>query len=102
MRLALAASLSIVLAAAGCSDGGGAPTAEYHGDEKLPKGMTIKEAIEARQHNLKDLGGAFKMVNDQMAAQTPNMQEVSFAAQEVKNHATDIDSWFHEGTGPSS
>jgi cytochrome c556 len=100
MRLALAAIL--LLATAACGDGGGGVTTEYRGDEELPNGMTIKEAIEARQHNLKDLGGAFKTINDQLAQATPNMQEIGFAAQEVRNHATDIDAWFHDGTGPSA
>lgn len=102
MRLALAASVLLLTIAAGCSEGGSAPAAEYKGDEKLPNGMTMKEAIEARQHNLKDLGGAFKAINDQLATPSPNMQEITFAAQEVKNHSMDIDTWFQEGTGPSS
>jgi cytochrome c556 len=100
MRLTLAVTL--LLATAACGDGGGATTAGYRGDDKLPNGMTIKEAIEARQHNLKDLGGAFKTINDQLAQATPNMQEIGFAAQEVRNHSMDIDTWFHEGTGPSA
>jgi cytochrome c556 len=100
MRLALAATL--LLAGAACSDGGGTPAANYRGDEKLPNGMTIKEAIEARQHNLKDLGGAFKTINDQLAQSTPNMQEIGFAAHEVRNHSMDLDTWFHEGTGPAA
>ncbi len=105
MRLLPASHLlaaTLLLATAGCDEGGAASSAEYRGDEKLPNGMTIKEAIEARQHNLKDLGGAFKTINDQLAQSTPNMQEIVFAAQEVRNHSQDIDTWFHEGTGPSA
>jgi cytochrome c556 len=102
MRLSVcAAAFALALGLAACGESS-APAADYRGDEKLPNGMTIKEAIEARQHNLKDLGGAFKTINDQLALPEPNLQEIGFAAQEVKNHAADIDTWFHEGTGPSA
>ncbi len=105
MRLAALLAAICVSGAAlgGCGDGAPpAPAVEYKGDEKLPNGMSIKEAIEARQHNLKDLGGAFKTINDQLGVNEPNLQEISFAAQEVRNHSQDISSWFQAGTGPSS
>lgn len=105
MRLAALLAVFCLSGSALAACGDSSPTTPatvYKGDEKLPNGMTIKESIEARQHNLKDLGGAFKAINDQLKLGQPNMQEIGFSAQEVRNHSQDIGSWFQPGTGPSS
>ena len=83
--------------------GGEAPAeAAYHGDDPLPNGMTVKQQIEARQHNLKDLGGAFKAVNDQLKNDAPQLSEIKLAAEEIRSHSQEIANWFPAGTGPDS
>jgi cytochrome c556 len=84
----------------GCS--GETAGAAYHGDDPLPSGMTVKQQIEARQHDLKDMAGAFKTVNDQLKTGTPQLEQIRLAAQEIKGHAEEIANWFPSGTGPES
>src|SRR5262245_45387967 len=93
----LVGGLALTLAACG-----GETTAAYHGDDPLPNGMTVKQQIEARQHNLKDLGGAFKTVNDQLKTDAPQLTEIKLAAEEIRSHSQEIGNWFPAGTGPES
>jgi cytochrome c556 len=95
------AALAIAGVLAGCG-GKEAPEAVYHGDDPLPNGMTVKQQIEARQHNMKDLGGAFKAVNDQLKLPEPQLEAIRLAAQEIRNHAQEVANWFPAGTGPES
>ncbi|CAN0483505.1 unnamed protein product, partial [Phaeothamnion confervicola] len=82
--------------------GGESPAAANHGDDPLPNGMTVKQQIEARQKNLKDLGAAMKTVGDQMKSGAPSLEEIRPAVQVIKTHATEIGTWFPAGTGPES
>jgi cytochrome c556 len=66
------------------------------------EGVSPKQAIEARQSNLKDLGGAFKTVRDQLRISSPNIQEIKLAAQQIKDLVGDQDHWFPKGTGPEA
>jgi cytochrome c556 len=65
-------------------------------------GLTPEQAIAARQSNLKDLGGAFKTVRDQLRISSPNLSEIKLAAQQIKDLVADQDHWFPKGTGPES
>jgi cytochrome c556 len=61
------------------------------------------EVIEARQQNLKNLGGAFKTISDQLRSGSPDVAEIQGAtakAQEIAN--MDFVSWFPEGSGAES
>lgn len=100
-RIALGLVTSIVLLA-GCDGGESSEPTVYRGDEMLDTGMTIKQTVETRQHNFKDLGGAYKTINDQLATGDPVLQEIKYAADEVARHANDMTYWFPEGTGPDS
>lgn len=97
-----AAAFAACIALCGCGGEVAAPAAAYRGDDPLPNGMTVKEQIEARQHNLKDLGGAFKAVNDQLKTDAPQIEQIRLAAQEIASHAREIGNWFPAGTGPDS
>ena len=66
------------------------------------EGVSPKQAIEARQSNLKDLGGAFKTIRDQLRISSPNIQEIKLAAQQVMDLVADQDHWFPKGTGPEA
>ncbi len=100
-KLTITTILAAALALSACGQSGESAST-YKGDELLANGLTIKQMIESRQHNLKDLGGAFKTINDQLRQEQPLGQEIKFAAAEVQRHSQDIASWFPEGTGPDS
>lgn len=99
VRFTLSAAISVVLLSA-C--GGSEEAVVYHGDEMLSSGMTIAQTIDSRQRNLRDLGGAFKTINDQVRTGSPIMSEIQLAAAEVQDHSRNIGFWFPEGTGKSS
>ena len=63
--------------------------------------LTGQEAIDARQHNLKDLGGAFKAVRDQTRKTQPDLTQVEQAAEQIQQLAADMGHWFPRGSHPS-
>jgi cytochrome c556 len=63
--------------------------------------LTGQEAVDARQHNLKDLGGAFKAIRDQTRKSQPDMTQVQQAAEQVQQLAADMGHWFAKGSEPS-
>ncbi|MAK60201.1 MAG: cytochrome C [Ponticaulis sp.] len=101
-RILIGLGLSAALVLGGCGGGSDDAAVVYTGDEMLENGMTVKEMIEPRQHNLKDLGGAFKTVSDQIRSDEPNISEIQFATAEVKTHAENMKFWFPAETSPSS
>lgn len=68
----------------------------------LPNGMTVKEQIEARQGHLKKMGKAFKAINDQLKAGSPDLAQIQAAAALVPKEAEGMVDWFPEGTGPEA
>src|SRR5262245_13241813 len=102
MTLQLRLFATIALAAALSACGGETPAAANHGDDPLPNGMTVKQQIEARQKSLKDMGAAFKTVNDQLKSSAPALDQIRPAVQTIKTHAAEIGTWFPKGTGPES
>lgn len=64
--------------------------------------MSPEMVIKARQSNLKDLGGAFKTVRDQLKVSKPNLAEIKQAAQQISNLAQDQSHWFPQGSGPET
>ena len=93
------AALMFGLSLAAC---GGESKAANHGDDPLPNGMTVKQQIEARQKSLKEMGAAFKTVNDEVKLDAPALDKIRPAVQTIKTHAADIGTWFPAGTGPES
>lgn len=63
--------------------------------------QTGQQAVDARQHNLKDLGGAFKAVRDQIRKPQPDMTQVAQAARQIEQLAGDMQHWFPKGSEPS-
>ncbi|MDP2227031.1 MAG: cytochrome c [Moraxellaceae bacterium] len=61
-----------------------------------------ERAVAARQAGFKQMGGAFKAVNDAMRAGKLNRAEVAAAATRLETHATQLPSWFPRGSGPES
>jgi cytochrome c556 len=51
---------------------------------------------------MKDLGGSFKSVKDQLSSSSPNLALVRVAAQEVRSASVDLPTWFPAGSGPET
>jgi cytochrome c556 len=64
--------------------------------------MSPETIIKARQSNLKDMGGAFKTIRDQLRISKTNMNEVKLAAKQMSDLAQDQNHWFPKGTGPET
>jgi cytochrome c556 len=62
--------------------------------------QTAEETVKARQHNLKDLGGAFKAVRDQIRKPAPDMTQVQQATAQIDQLALEMKQWFPKGSGP--
>ena len=68
----------------------------------LGAGLTPEQIIKARQSNLKDLGGAFKTIRDQLRLSKPNIAEIKQAAQQINTLSQDQNHWFPKGSGPET
>ena len=62
----------------------------------------IVSAIKARQANFKEIGGAFKTVNDEIKSGAPDFASVRPAAREVAVRAAGQAKYFVKGSGPQS
>jgi cytochrome c556 len=60
------------------------------------------EAVKARQANYKQLGGAFKTINDELKSGSPNMPVIKAAAAKMQTLAAQVPSWFPAGSGPEA
>lgn len=96
------AVLAVIASLVLCACGGEAPDAANQGSKMLPNGMTVKQQIEARQKNLKELGAAMKTVSDQLKSSAPSLDAIRPAVQTIKSHAPDLANWFPEGSGPDT
>lgn len=63
---------------------------------------TPAEVIHARQAGYKQLGGAFKGLNDQLNASSPDKAQIAALARRVNELAPQIAGWFPKGTGPEA
>jgi len=62
----------------------------------------IVSAIKARQSNFKEIGGAFKTVNDEIKSGAPNFVLVRPAAHEIATRAASQAKYFVKGSGSES
>ncbi|MBW8785592.1 MAG: cytochrome c [Novosphingobium sp.] len=58
--------------------------------------------VRTRVSGLRELGAAFKAVNDGLRASEPQMIMIQMSAKQIKNAATQMPSWFPKGSGPES
>jgi len=94
---------SVLLLTVACRSGSEAEVvASADPDRLLTNGMTARQMVDARALHMKDLGGSFKSVRDQLKSSNPNTSLVRIAAQEVKFASDDLPTWFPEGTGPDT
>ena len=63
------------------------------------RAVPAAETIRMRQANYKQMGGAVKGINDQLAADAPAMPEIRRHAATLAGHARNVLTWFPHGTG---
>lgn len=61
-----------------------------------------EQAVTARQAGYKQIGAAFKAINDEMRQRSPDMGVVAQAARTLKQHADRVPGWFPKGSGPET
>lgn len=61
-----------------------------------------ERAVAARQAGFKQIGAAFKGVNDALRASRPDMAAVALAAGRLETHAAQLPTWFPRGSGAES
>lgn len=101
----MAAAVTLLLAACGgeeAADAPAAPADESRADAVLSNGMTVKQAIEARQQGFKNLGRTFKGLNDELKKGEPDAAVVTAAVATLNELSEDLPSWFPAGTGPDA
>lgn len=58
--------------------------------------------IEGRQAALRDIGGAFKGINDELKKSTPSLPLIRQYARQIDDLSKQQQRWFPAGTGPES
>ena len=60
------------------------------------------KAVAARQAKFKELGGAFKTINDQLKTDAPDKAAIAASAKKMQALAAAEASWFPRGSGPEA
>jgi cytochrome c556 len=60
------------------------------------------QAVKARQANFKQLGGAFKTINDQLKTDKPDLAIIKASAEKMQALAAQEATWFPAGSGPEA
>lgn len=61
-----------------------------------------EEIIQQRQENFEQLGGAFKVIRDEVRKRKSDMDAIVKAANTIHSHAQELPSWFPTGSGPEA
>jgi cytochrome c556 len=70
--------------------------------EVSPAEVSPAEVVRERQHGLKRLGAAFKVIRDELRRDSPDAAKIRAASADITQAASAIGSWFPRGTGPDS
>lgn len=62
----------------------------------------VTSAISARKANFKEIGGAFKTINDELKSGAPDMNAVRPAARDLATRSAQQVKFFPRGSGPES
>ena len=62
----------------------------------------VTNAIKARQASYKEIGGAFKSINDELKSGSPDMNSVRPLARDIATRAALLPKYFPKGSGPES
>jgi cytochrome c556 len=60
------------------------------------------DAVKARQQNFKQLGGAFKVIFDELKKPDPDKAAIAAAATKMNTLASQEQTWFPKGSGPEA
>ncbi|WP_425409703.1 c-type cytochrome [Hyphococcus sp.] len=89
-----------LLALAAC---GGESGSSGSGDQEsvvLPGGQTVGEVAEARHEAMENIGESFKIIRDQLKAETPDLAEIRAAAAFIEEKSGEVGDWFPPETSP--
>ncbi|MDD3799067.1 MAG: cytochrome c [Novosphingobium sp.] len=64
--------------------------------------LSIADAVSVRKANFKEIGGAFKTVNDELKTGAPDINTVGPAAKDIARRAALVKDHFPAGSGPES
>ncbi len=64
--------------------------------------MSPEEVIKARQANLRDMGGAFKGINDELKKSQPQLPLIRQFVEQIDDLARQQSFWFPAGSGPEA
>lgn len=62
----------------------------------------VTSAVKARQASYKEIGGAFKSINDELKSGAPDMNSVKPLARDIASRAALLPKYFPKGSGPES
>jgi cytochrome c556 len=62
----------------------------------------VTDAVKARQASLKEIGGAFKNINDELKSGSPDMNSVKPLARDIAARTALLPKYFPKGSGPES
>lgn len=86
----MAAAMAVMVAACG----------QQAGEEVAASDAAVPPAVAERQEGFKALGASFKLINDQLKTDAPDMAQIVPAAERMNVLASQIPTWFPAGTGP--
>ena len=62
----------------------------------------VTDTISQRQHNMKQFGGAFKAIGEELKKSDPSIPTIQANAAKMQALAPQVESWFPQGSGPES
>ncbi len=62
----------------------------------------VTDTIAQRQHNMKEMGGAFKAIGEELKKSDPSIPTIQANAARMQALAPNVESWFPQGSGPES
>lgn len=83
---------AVALLVAGCG--------QQAGEETVAADAPVPAAVAERQEGYKALGASFKIINDQLKTDAPDMAQIVPATERMNALASQIPTWFPAGTGP--
>ena len=88
---AAAAVIGACLAMASCGE-----------SEKPLSNNPTERAIQVRHRQFEEIGDAFKVIDDEIKANSPNQKKMLDAANKIATLGAEIPTWFPVGTGPEA
>ena len=64
--------------------------------------LSAADAVAARKANFKEIGGAFKSINDELKAEAPDVTRLQSPARTIAQRSSRIKDHFPAGSGPDS